>query len=200
MSPERIPADSIIHEGLDKDLIERISRGELFVCPTETIYGLGSVFKEGQEKRISEVKRRKPGHPFLLVGGSIEHFRLIGIEWNPQAERLAKEFWPGPLTIVIGCRNGEEQGIRVSDNPVISVLSNAVEAPLFSTSANLSGEEYRNDPDYIFSVFKDGISFMIDAGFLPESRPSTVVRVGNNGVELLREGAILYSDITKVLN
>jgi tRNA A37 threonylcarbamoyladenosine synthetase subunit TsaC/SUA5/YrdC len=72
--------------------------------------------------------------------------------------------------------------------------------PIFSTSANISDELYKNDPDEIFRVFDGNVDFFIDAGFLPESKPSTIVKIkADDSFEVLREGAILRRQIINAL-
>ena len=94
----------------------------------------------------------------------------------------------------------EKMSIRVSDHPFIQMLTEYVTLPLYSTSANISGTEYINDPDAIYSIFSDKIDFMIDDGRLPESLPSTVVDVsGDEGITVIREGAVSADKIMEVI-
>ena len=104
--------------------------------------------------------------------------------------------------MVLKSADGSEQGIRVSDNPLIKKICSAVEAPLLSTSANISGSDYVNDPEHIYSLFKNDISFMIDGGVLPESKPSSVVKLRDEWEEpeILREGAVSSREIKSVLS
>jgi L-threonylcarbamoyladenylate synthase len=118
------------------------------------------------------------------------------------AQHLAAAFWPGNLTLVVplGMKGTRTLGVRVSNHPFIRALSEYIDEPLYSTSANRSGEPYHGDPEHIAALFDGRIDFMIDAGILPPSAPSSVVAVDREGsVKILREGAIAWAEIEKVV-
>ncbi|HEX7511474.1 MAG TPA: Sua5/YciO/YrdC/YwlC family protein, partial [Chitinivibrionales bacterium] len=72
--------------------------------------------------------------------------------------------------------------------------------PLFSTSANFSGQAYVNDPAAIYSLFEKNVDFMIDAGVLPPSPPSTVIKIcSDDTVEIVREGKVSKEQIFSVI-
>ncbi|MGA3052148.1 MAG: L-threonylcarbamoyladenylate synthase [Chitinispirillaceae bacterium] len=197
MTPtERITLAGLLKEqcqtGL-RTIADRIKNGAIFVYPTETIYGLGgssAVF--GVKKRISEIKQRAAGNELILIAPDRSFFSTIPLIMPLSAEALAAAFWPGRLTLVLPLREAATSlAIRVTQHPFIEAIFRYLDAPLFSTSANLSGKAYVNDPAIISGLFAGKVDFMIDAGPLPESLPSTVVKVGLNGtVQVLREGAI----------
>jgi len=174
-------------------LAERVVAGALFVYPTETIYGLGGrADRATVRRRLVEAKARGKEQPLILVAGNREAFSFSGVEFPDAAERLAVRLWPGRLTLVLPTpAQGGTLGVRVSDHPFIQALTPHFSLPLFSTSANLSGTPYVGEPDTIFRIFAASTDFMIDAGVLPPSEPSTVVRVDRaSRVEILREGAV----------
>lgn len=179
------------------DIVNRIEEGALFVYPTETIYGIGGIPNEDVEERIYNAKVRKPDNPLLLISSSLEHFDFLNLEINKKAKKLAEKFWPGNLTMILPSHQNNEikTGIRVSSHPFIQKLCSNLKKPIFSTSANISGEDYKNDPQYICNIFQDNIDIMFDMGILPDSEPSTVVMVGNDDVNVLREGVIKRSEI-----
>ncbi len=171
----------------------RVTAGALFVYPTETIYGIGGRGdSEAVRTRLVAAKSRDESVPLILVAADRETLMACGVEFPPAAERLAAGFWPGRVTLVLPVVGTETTlGVRVSDHPFIQALSSYCRFPLFSTSANLSGQPYRDEPDTIFETFAQKIDFMVDAGPLPPSLPSTVVGVGRDGrVEVLREGVV----------
>ncbi len=181
---------------------ERIASGAVFVYPTETIYGIGGrADSPAVEQRIRRVKDRKKSSPFILVAADLSCFKPLGLAFPPAAGRLARAFWPGNLTIVVPGPSGSEGiGIRVSDHPFVAALNARLKVPLFSTSANVSGSPYVNDPEAIFSAFRGEVDFMVDAGVLPDSLPSTVVNVAaDNSITVLREGRIPAGRIMQTL-
>ncbi|MGB7566280.1 MAG: Sua5/YciO/YrdC/YwlC family protein, partial [Chitinivibrionales bacterium] len=104
--------------------------------------------------------------------------------------------------LVLPIKNKKETlGVRVSNHPFIQAIFTRIKTPIFSTSANMSGNDYKNDPDEIFSIFSKRVDFMVDAGKLASSRPSTIVRVlPDNTVKIIREGAISAEQIKFVIN
>jgi L-threonylcarbamoyladenylate synthase len=103
------------------------------------------------------------------------------------------------LTLVLpGGKKNEFIGVRVSDHPFIKKLYGKLTVPIFSTSANISGKPYVNSPDEIFSIFASNVDFMIDAGALPPSPPSTVVKIlGDKKIQVVREGAVTVKEIIR---
>lgn len=206
MNPERILFDKLIGPSgaaLLDEIALRIRQGAVFVYPTETIYGIGgSTVIASVNDAIYEAKKRPSGNPMIHLAGRFDVFRPLFDRSPPVAGYLARTFWPGLLTIIISTDdNSEGTAIRVSDNSFITELYNIIDFPIYSTSANLSGEQYNPDPDYIFSSFKDSIDFMIDAGKLPPSPPSTIVKIiTNSSVQMIREGVLTQADIKNALD
>lgn len=180
-----------------QELIKSIGEGALFIYPTETIYGIGGIPEKGVEERIYKAKVRKPDNPLLLISSSLDHFSFLNLKINKIAEKLAEKFWPGNLTMILPHQGDEsiKTGIRVSNHPFIRKLCENLKKPIFSTSANISGEDYKNNADFIFQTFKENVDLMFDMGELPQSEPSTVVMVEKDGVKVLREGVIRKAEI-----
>ena len=90
--------------------------------------------------------------------------------------------------------------MRTSDHPFIAALFRCLTVPIFSTSANLSGEPYNGLPDHLRKTFQGRVDFFVDAGELPQSQPSTVVRVFEDGrVEVIREGVVTAAKVHQTL-
>ena len=201
-APDRIPLQTLFdgprcHETLT-GIAHAISQGVVFIYPTETIYGIGGIgTMTAVRDKIVAAKKRPLDNPMILIAAARSYFNPLSIEFPPEADTLAKRFWPGMLTLVLpSATDPRGIAVRVSPHPFIIALFRHIDTPLFSTSANVSGEAYVNDPDRIYSAFSGAIDFMIDAGPLPPSLPSTVVRVGNDhSVTVIREGAISEKSI-----
>jgi L-threonylcarbamoyladenylate synthase len=207
MPAERILLSQLLTEGNGSaDLLDRfawrIREGAIFIYPTETIYGIGGRADNQQiESRILEIKKRPPESPMILLAADRKAFEHLSPVFPRAAETLAQKFWPGSLTLVLPSPHVPQGiGIRVSPHPFMKLLHFLIDKPVFSTSANISGQPYTNDPDRIFQIFRNDVDFMIDDGILPVSAPSTVVRVTEeNRVEIIREGAVSRYEIEKAL-
>jgi L-threonylcarbamoyladenylate synthase len=185
-----------------REIAQAIKDGAVFVYPTETIYGIGgNTALPLVKEKIFIVKNRPAENPMISISSRLEHFSSMTIEIPPVATQLANAFWPGLLTLVVPSKESTSGvSIRVSDHPFLVRLSEYLPVPVFSTSANLSGEAYNPDPEAIFAKFDGRVEFMIDAGVLPPSAPSTVVKVSSDGtVQVIREGVISRSAINAVL-
>jgi len=191
---DRYRLDDILAEpALMHRIAARILDGAVFVYPTETIYGIGGrCDSEAVRKRIIAVKQRVPGTPMILLAARRSGFSTIPLVFPEAAGKLAEAFWPGKLTLVLPSQDGTTYtAIRVTDHPFITALASYFDIPLFSTSANLSSEPYDGDPERIRLLFEGRVDFIVDAGELPVSPPSTVVKVTiENKVEVVREGVV----------
>jgi L-threonylcarbamoyladenylate synthase len=206
MLPERIALSSLLaYKDSSSRLLEvaaRIADGAVFVYPTDTIYGIGGRYdRDDVYKRIISVKERAPDQPMILLGSDLSCFAPLGLSFSPAARQCAASFWPGLLTMVLPAPfKPEGIAIRVSDHPFIIALSTLISVPLFSTSANISGQPYQSDPDVIFNIFGSYIDFMIDAGILPVSLPSTVIKfTKDNKCVVVREGCISAHEIHAII-
>jgi L-threonylcarbamoyladenylate synthase len=204
MRADRISLESLLQGSGKSEIllqtVQRIRDGAVFVYPTDTIYGIGGIVREDVEKKILAVKKRPPENPMILLAGSKGDLEFLDLSIPHDAEVLAKKFWPGNLTLVLKSNYlGCSTGVRISSHPFPALISPLLRQPVYSTSANISGEPYDPDPDTIFSTFSNTVDFMIDAGNLPASRPSTVVSFDRNGkVQIIREGVVSALDICNI--
>ena len=112
--------------------------GGVVLAPTETVVGL--LAAGSGLRRLSGIKHRDPEKPIaLLCGTSREAFEMAS-EVPAVAEKLAKRYWPGPLTLVLPKTGGGTIGVRVPDHETVAGLLTVVGEPLYATSANLAGE------------------------------------------------------------
>lgn len=206
--PERIPLQSLRKPGRAgssaplRKIAAAVADGAVFVYPTETIYGIGGSYTApGVREKILLAKKRAHTAPLIVIASRRKFFSGLPLLFPPAAEALARAFWPGMLTLVLPSTI-EPGGIavRVSNHPFIETIFRHCCVPLYSSSANMSGEPYVNDPDVIYRQFSGAIDFMIDAGSLPSSVPSTVVKIsGNNDVTVVREGVIPSEKVYAVI-
>ncbi|MFL5493246.1 MAG: L-threonylcarbamoyladenylate synthase [Gemmatimonadales bacterium] len=178
--------------------------GGLLAYPTETVYGLGSDPSVSALEKLSRLKGRERGKPFLLLVASRAMAEEWGLVFTPSARVLSDAFWPGPLTLVL--RGGEgrlpdelrgrEGGIAVrhTSHRGIARLVAASGRPLTSTSANRPGGPPAPGPDRLVELFQDevarGLLLVLDGGVLGNVPPSTLVDCTDPVPRMVREGAI----------
>jgi len=180
-----------------------ILEGKVFICGTDTLYGLCvNALDESALKKIYEIKKRdknKPVSIFLRDIEDIEKYAYV----DSTSKKIIDKFLPGPLTIVLRKKDSipdilskDYIGIRVPDSYIIRKLSIV---PLTATSANLSGKTPPSSFDEIDRELIDKVDLIIDTGVCPYKKPSTVIKVIDNKVELIREGAVDFEKIKKII-
>ena len=164
--------------------IEELKAGRPIVIPTDTVYGLATM--PDAVDALYELKGRPRDLPIALLVNST----AMAAELAPltgRALELAQQHWPGALTLVVDCDRGTI-GVRWPDHPVPIALVDAV-GPLTTTSANLHGEQTPSELSGVLAALGQPSIVSIDGGVCG-TRASTVVRVLDGGVEVLRAGAI----------
>jgi L-threonylcarbamoyladenylate synthase len=181
-----------------------VEQGGLVAYPTETVYGLGSAVTATGLAALARLKGRQPDKPFLMLVGNLEMLEETGLVLSPSARALAREFWPGPLTLVLpggtatipDAMRGPEGGVAVrwTSHPALAAMLQAMQLPITSTSANRPGGPTAPGMDGITQLFPeaiaDGTLLLLDGGVLGNVPPSTLVDCTAPLPRMVREGAI----------
>lgn len=184
------------------DVVEHLRTGGLVAYPTETVYGLGAICSEEAAARVRRLKGRDGDKPLIALVP--DRASVDALRWTDDAEELARLFWPGSATLVLRDPTGlfpdgvrdparETVGVRITPHPVARRLVTELGAPLISTSLNRSGEpavRTGSDARELLETLDATDVWLIDAGTLPPSAPSTVIDCTGPRPRLLREGAI----------
>jgi L-threonylcarbamoyladenylate synthase len=186
----------------DPGVIDRaadvLRAGRLLILPTETVYGLGGdPARPGTVEEIFRAKARPRDKHLVWLVDSRDSLRRLDVALCPQAEALARAYWPGPLTLVVEA-HGRSRGYRVPDHQVACAVIRSFGGPLAVTSANRSGRPAPTSADEAESAVGTYAAATLDAGPAPGGVPSSVVRVQAGRIEILREGAIASRDIEMV--
>ncbi|RLE55013.1 MAG: threonylcarbamoyl-AMP synthase [Candidatus Methanomethylicota archaeon] len=184
-----------------------VRNGGIIVYPTDTVYGLGcDPFNIHAVERIFRVKRRGD-KPLPILTLSISKALELGM-FNNIALKLAENFWPGPLTLIVNKKGNLPErvtlglktvGLRVPNHKVALKLISLCGGYLIGTSANVSG--YPPPTDALDALRQLGLSvdYYLDMGACPLGVPSTIVDVSTSKPIVLREGAIKKWKIEKFL-
>jgi L-threonylcarbamoyladenylate synthase len=168
----------------------------VLLYPSDTVYGLAcSAGSVCAISRVAALKGHEAHRPYIvLVAGCEEALRLC-----PDAPEAAIELmgsgWPGALTLVMlagheappqAMAHDGTLALRVPGDPLSRALLEAAGKPVISTSANLAGKPPFVDPSKIPRSIVSGVDLFLNAGILPESAPSRILRVTKAGIEQLR--------------
>lgn len=184
-----------------------IKEGGLVVYPTETCYALGAnALDYTSVKKVFLAKERSPANPIHIIVDTIARAENFAF-FNKQAMKLAKEFWPGPLTIavrkksmILSILNPDRIAIRVPDHPVSLTLMKQASVPITATSANRSGDPSPYSIDAVKKSLGPTMDLILDSGTLPSNPPSTIVDfVMKPSPQITREGAISIELILEAL-
>jgi L-threonylcarbamoyladenylate synthase len=175
-----------------------IRSGGLVVFPTETVYGLGAnALDAAAVKKIYALKRRPANSPLIVHVASIAQARELAAEWPEEAEKLAREYWAGPLTLVVPKRRVIPDevtaglatvGLRVPRHPVALALLRQAGVPIAAPSANRFTQLSPTTAQHVREAFGDETPFLLDGGPCEVGLESTVIAVTKDGLEVLRPG------------
>jgi L-threonylcarbamoyladenylate synthase len=181
--------------------VEILWAGGVLVYPTETFYAMGGdAASPRTAERVEAMKSRPAGKPFPVIIGSWELLWSVADRLPPQEEKVARCFWPGPLSLLIPGRSdlpdqvrGSEGTIcvRWSSHPLAALLSRESSRALIATSANLSEQPPVSRPWSVNEQLAMHSDVMIDDEPWPAGGvPSTIVSCDGQGVRILRPGAV----------
>lgn len=181
--------------------------GGIGIFPTDTVYGIGcDCLNINALNKLYLSKKREPNKPINILVSNMDMVNKFVKSINHIEKKLIECFWPGALTIIFDKANLVPDiltaglstiGIRMPNNKVCLKLINAFGAPIATTSANLSDETPAlSVSDKLKHDFNNTVDFIIDSGET-DGVPSTIVRVENNEIKILRKGSITKSDIQK---
>jgi L-threonylcarbamoyladenylate synthase len=179
-----------------KQNIEVLKNGGVGVIPTDTIYGLVCrAFSESALVRMFEIKGRGENKPPVIIISDISDLEKFGAKVLPEHLKFIDKYWPGKVTIIFEISSefnylDKSLGLAVrlpADENLRELLRQT--GPLATTSANISGEPPAKNIGEAKKYFGDKVDFYEDGGEL-NSAPSTLVRIMNDKVEVIRQGAV----------
>ena len=153
----------------DKRLIaqaaKKLRSGGLVAFPTETVYGLGAnLLNKKAIARLYKVKERPKAKPFTVHIERASAIKKLGCEVTKEAKALIDKYWPGPLTIILKCKDGRKIGFRMPDNKVAIELIRESAVPVVAPSANISGAVPPTIASDVLKQLDGRIDILLDAG------------------------------------
>jgi len=182
-----------------------ISKGEPVAVPTETVYGLAADAQNAEAvARIYEAKGRPSFNPLIVHVPDLVAAERIG-DFSNDARRLAKQHWPGPLTIVVPVKTDAAIAslvsaglptiaLRVPAHPAMQALLRATGRPLAAPSANASGSISPTRAEHVLKSLGGRIPLIVDAGLTDRGIESTIVAATGGSLRLLRRGPVQIAD------
>jgi L-threonylcarbamoyladenylate synthase len=182
--------------------------GELVVFPTETVYGLGAnALDSSAVRKIYALKGRPASSPLIVHVASVAEARTLAREWPEDAERLARQFWPGPLSIVVPkmpvipdevTAGLPTVGLRMPSHPLALRFLREAGVPVAAPSANRFTQLSPTTAQHVREAFGEETPFLLDGGPCEVGLESTVIAVTKDGLEVLRPGMALVDDAAPI--
>jgi tRNA threonylcarbamoyl adenosine modification protein (Sua5/YciO/YrdC/YwlC family) len=190
--------------------VQALAEGKVVAFPTETVYAVAaSALDSAATAKLLAAKRRKPGRqPLTLAVKSADDALDYVPRMSGLAQRLARRCWPGPITLVCHDDHPESAltqlpppvreavvpsgtiGLRVPGHPVFLDVMRMLAGPIVVSSANRSGQADSQTAADVVRALGDDVHLVLDDGPSRFGVPSTVVKVNNTEMELLRVGVV----------
>jgi L-threonylcarbamoyladenylate synthase len=180
---------------------QALRAGRLVAFPTETVYGLGAIATDDRAvAAIFAAKRRPRFNPLIVHVADLAAARALAA-WSEPAERLARRFWPGALTLVLpraaDCplsllvsAGGDTVGLRWPAHPIAQALLEQVALPVAAPSANPAGRVSPTTAQHVAESLGDAAELILDGGACPIGVESTVLDLCGAAPRLLRPGGL----------
>lgn len=201
-----------INEEEIKEAAEEIKNGNLVLFPTETVYGIGANALNAEAvKKIFIAKNRAPDNPLIVHVSSIAMVEKIVQEITPLEKNLMEKFWPGPLTIIFNRKsekiipnivtaNLDTVGIRMPSNKIAKKLIQEAGVPIAAPSANISGKPSGTKVEDIIEELDGKVQYILDGGVTDIGLESTVIKIDNGVIDILRPGKVTKEELQEVAN
>ncbi len=184
-----------------------LKKGKIIVAKTDTLYGIlaDALNKEIVEK-VYEIKGRRKDKPYIVLIPDISFLKLFDADISKEAKKLLQ--YRG-ITVIVPLRNPEkfqylhkgknEIAFRIPDNKELIKLMKKINTPLIAPSANLEGKPPPKNIQEAVDYFGDKIDLYVDSGEIENEKPSTIVKIENGEIKILREGNVSYNKIKEIL-
>jgi L-threonylcarbamoyladenylate synthase len=197
----------VSYPGAAQMAADALSRGDLIVLPTDTVYGVGSRLDAVAIDRIFAAKQRPPDRAVPVLLADQDAANLVAAVFPDAARRLARVFWPGPLTLALPKRADlpanlthlPTVGVRVPDHDGARAVIAAAGGALAVTSANRSDQPPALTIQDAIRYLADAVALYLDGGPSPGGTPSTVVTFDGDDMRVVRAGPISEAELRTAL-
>jgi L-threonylcarbamoyladenylate synthase len=186
-----------------------IQAGKVVAFPTDTFYGLGAdPFNLAAVSEIFRIKRRSYDRPLPLLVSSLDQAADMTADPPALFFKLAEEFWPGPLTIIVPASrqiplkvtgNTGRVALRWPKAPIAVALIAAAARPLTGTSANLTEHAACATAEEVEMQIGDTVPLILDGGSTPGELASTIVELDGDLYQVRREGPVTREQLKEFI-
>ena len=186
-----------------ENVIKVIEDGGVVIFPTDTVYGIAAnSLDEEAIKKLFDLKERNDNKPICVLTSSVDKIKKIAYV-RDEEQKIIDQYMPGALTIILDKKdnvsdvltsNLKTVGVRIPNNEIALRILEKLEYPLATTSANISGKEAAVKKEDLITEFDGRVDIIIDGGITNLKVSSTIVKLDNNEIKILRQGTIKITD------
>jgi L-threonylcarbamoyladenylate synthase len=194
-------AKPIILKKSDLEAAEHLLGGEVVVIPTDTVYGLSA--KAGNEQAVEKLYRLKnrESKPGTVIAASVNQLIDLGIK--KRYLNAVADYWPGAISVEIphgleylNQGTGRQAFRVVADEELLKLLEKT--GPLLTSSCNLPGQPPANNIVEAVNYFGTQVDAYVDGGDLSKREPSTLIRIVDDAIEVIRPGAVKIDETGRI--
>lgn len=186
-----------------ENVIKVIVDGGVVIFPTDTVYGVAAnSLDETAIKKLFDLKERNDNKPICVLTSSVDKIKKIAYV-RDEEQKIIDKYMPGALTIILDKKEIVSDvltsglktvGVRIPNNEIALRILDKLEYPLATTSANISGMEAAVKKEDLIKEFEGKVDIIIDGGITDLKVSSTIVKINNNEIKVLRQGTIKITD------
>ena len=183
---------------IDK-ICDVINNKGLVITPTDTVYGImADAMDDDAIKKVYDIKKRGYNKPLIILVDSFEMLSHYTEELSEMEKKLMDRFWPGLVTFILKKNDkisdlitagNDTVGVRIPDNKDLLEIIRRLNRPVVSTSANITETPVITSIEMLEKEIIDNIDYIEDGGYL-DNQSSTIVKIDDNKLVILREGKI----------
>jgi len=179
------------------DTIQLIKSGKIGVLATDTIYGIhASALNPQAIENMYKIRLRDTNKPFIVLVSSLKDLNTFAVQISDTQKKLVQDLWHLGISVILPVDNKQFEYLSRNSGSIAFRLPQkeslqriiSQTGPLVSTSVNIQGDKPAETIEEAKKTFEDRLDFYIDEGHI-SGKPSTVVRLAGDKVEIIRQGA-----------
>lgn len=180
---------------IDPQVVASLQAGNVGVLPADTVYGLMGLARLPEVAEQLYGLKQRENKPGTIIAASIDQLVELGLKRRYMT--AVEQYWPGSVSVIIPCGDElahlhlgmQSLAVRIPDDAQLLELLKQT-GPLLTSSANLTGQPTAVNVEQAQKYFDEQVAFYVDGGDLSGRLPSTVIRVVDDAIEVLRQGAV----------
>jgi len=191
-----------------KKAIQILQNGGVGVLPTDTLYGVvGSAFSKKAVSKIYKLKKRNPKKPPIILISSVSDLLLFKVKVDAKLKKMLTRLWPGKVSVILPCRLKKYTYLHRGTKTLAFRVPASIEVrkllkktgPLIAPSANPEGKKPAVSINQARKYFDDAADFYVGGG-KRSLKPSTLIAIRNNKIQLIRKGEYRMPHLTFLSN